>query len=166
MATFYEAITAEQAVLIRESPLFFVASGANDLSPGPGGAGPINLSPKGGTPLHIIENDRVAYLDYTGSGNETARHASTGGPVTLMVCSFSEQDAAIVKLFGHARLFATGEYEFSELLLGAPFSDIALPQRQIVEVMIDRTVTSCGYGVPLMDFVAERTTGNRGRKYK
>ena len=159
-------ITAEQAALIRGSPLFFVASGSIDLSPGPNGEGPINLSPKGGSPLHVIGNDRVAYLDYTGSGNETARHATTGGPITVMVCSFSERDAAIVRLFGHARVFAVEDYEFSELLLGTPAGNIALPQRQIVDIKVENAVTSCGYGVPVMEYVSERTRGNRGRKFK
>ena len=89
MATVHDRITAEQADLIREAPVFFVASVAPDLSAGPSGQGPVNLSPKGGSPLHVIDDHRVAYLDYTGSGNETARHTSAGGPITLMVMSMN-----------------------------------------------------------------------------
>ncbi len=100
MATSYDHITEAQAQLIRESQVFFVASAAPDLSRGPANQGPVNLSPKGGTPLHVIDANRVAYLDYTGSGNETARHA--GGPMTLMVMSMSHSDAAVVRLYGTA----------------------------------------------------------------
>ncbi|MPZ98962.1 MAG: hypothetical protein GEU80_06400 [Dehalococcoidia bacterium] len=102
MATDFDHITAEQADLLRTAQLFFVASVAPDLSPGPAGQGPVNLSPKGGSPLHVLDKHRVAYLDYTGSGNETARHAALGGPVTVMAMSVDGDDAAVVRLFGHA----------------------------------------------------------------
>ena len=78
MATYYPSITDDQAALIRNAPLFFVASALAK------GIDPINLSPKGGVPLHVIDPNR-AFLDYLGSGNETARHATAGGPITVMV---------------------------------------------------------------------------------
>src|SRR5512139_2443674 len=108
MADYYSSITDKQAALIRNAPLFFVASVAPDLAKGPGDIGPVNLSPKGGVRLHIINPTRVAYLDYPGSGNETARHAQAGGPITLMVCAFDDGDAAIVRLYGkvHVTPFA------------------------------------------------------------
>ncbi len=166
MATYFNKITAEQAALIAESPLFFVASGADGYSCGPNGEGPINLSPKSGSPLHVINENVVAYLDYVGSGNETARHAGTGGPATFMVCSFSEQNAAIVKLYGHAKIFALEDYEYSARLLELTASELALPERQIVELEVVSTITSCGYGVPIMSFVSDRTTQDRGRDFK
>ena len=75
MATNYPEITPEQADLIKNSSLFFVASASPDLAGVPNGVGPINLSPKGGVPLHVLGPNCVAYLDYVGSGNETGRHA-------------------------------------------------------------------------------------------
>src|SRR5512136_3268168 len=99
MADYFSSLTPEQAALIRSAPMFFVASVAPDLTKGPGGVGPVNLSPKGGARLHILSPTRVAYLDYPGSGNETARQAAAGGPITIMICSFDEEDAAIVRLF-------------------------------------------------------------------
>jgi hypothetical protein len=90
MAACYTSITDEQAALIRIAPLFFVASVDPKLLKGPDNVGPVNLSPKGGVKLHIINPHRVAYLDYPGSGNETARHARMGGPITIMLCSFYE----------------------------------------------------------------------------
>ena len=62
MATYYSAITAEQAKLIQTAPLFFVASVDPNLTKGPGNVGPVNLSPKGGVRLHIIDPTHVAYL--------------------------------------------------------------------------------------------------------
>ena len=166
MATAHDAITPEQAALIREAKLFLVASVAPDLSPGPRGLGPVNLSPKGGTPLHVIDEHRVAYLDYTGSGNETARHAAKGGPVTLMVMSLDARDAAVVRLYGRSRVLPLEESELRDLLLRAQAPDMELPLRQVVDVTVESTQTSCGYGVPVFEYAAERTRGQRGRRFK
>ena len=104
MATYHPSITDEQAALIQECKLFFIASADPKLARGPRDLGPVNMSAKGGVPLHILGRNRVAYLDYRGSGNETARHCTAGGPVTVMICSFGEGDAAAVRLFGKARV--------------------------------------------------------------
>jgi hypothetical protein len=166
MGTSFDHITDEQADLIRNSPMFFVASAAEDLSKGPDGQGPVNLSPKGGTPLHIISPNRVAYLDYTGSGNETARHATAGGPITLMVMSMGKDDAAIVRLYGYATVTPIEESSLADVLLSAVADDIELPVRQAVDVTIEGTQTSCGYGVPVFEFVSQRVRSERGRRYK
>ena len=166
MATIYRQITPEQADLIRGAPLFFVASVDPELGKGPEGIGPLNLSPKGGAPLHILGPNCVAYLDYAGSGNETGRHAAANGPVTVMVCSFSERDAAIVRLYGRATATPVEESPHRELLPGDAGAGGSLPTRQVIEVAVESTATSCGYGVPVMQFVQERTRAERGRRYK
>ena len=165
MADYYSSITDEQAALIRSAPMFFVASVASDLTTGLGGVGPVNLSPKGGVRLHILSPARVAYLDYPGSGNETARHALAGGPITIMVCSFDAEDAAIVRLFGRARVTPFAESPLGELLTQQSTSELKAP-RQVIEIEIEQTMTSCGYGVPVMALVRERRSADRGRKYK
>jgi len=166
MATYHKTITDEQAALIEASQVFFVASVAPDFSVGPSGQGPVNLSPKGGSPLHIVDRNRVAYLDYTGSGNETGRHAAAGGPVTVMVMSLDGEDAAVVRLFGHATVGPVEESELRDVLLGAPADAIELPVRQAVDIRIVSTQTSCGYGVPVYQFVKQRVRAERGRRYK
>ena len=88
MATYHPSITDEQAALICNATMFFVASADPQLARGPDDVGPVNVSPKGGVTLHIVDRNRVVYLDYRGSGNETARHCTAGGPITVMVCSF------------------------------------------------------------------------------
>ncbi len=165
MATYYASITDEQAALIRSAPLFFVASVAPNLTKGPNDVGPVNLSPKGGVRLHILNSTRVAYLDYPGSGNETARHAAAAGPITIMICSFDEEDAAIVRLFGTATVTPFAESPLAERLAQESTSELKAP-RQVIEVEIERTMTSCGYGVPVMALVRERRRDDRGRKYK
>ena len=117
MGNTHPHITDEQAALIDGSPLFFVATADPGMASGPDDIGPVNLSPKGGVPLHVLGPNRVAYLDHTGSGNETARHSIAGGPITIMVCSFDEDNAAIVRLYGTARVTP---------LEGSPLADVLL----------------------------------------
>jgi hypothetical protein len=166
MATYHPSITDRQAELIRNATMFFVASADPQLASGADGTGPVNVSPKGGVPLHILGPNRVAYLDYRGSGNETARHCAAGGPVTVMVCSFEERDAAIVRLFGTARATSLADSPLAPLLREPTMDDAKGPARQVIEVEIEKTMTSCGYGVPVMKLVRQRRTVDRGRRYK
>ena len=165
MAGFHDHITEEQAELLRGAPLFFVGSADPRLADGPDGTGAVNVSPKGGVSLHIVSPNRIAYVDASGSGNETARHASAGGPVTVMVCSFEAGDAAIVRLYGHARATPLSESPLAaQLVAGAP--ELMSSPRQVIEVTVERTMTSCGYGVPVMTKQRERGRQDRGRRYK
>ena len=167
MATYYDEITSEQTQLIKDARVFFVATADPNLAAGPHGAGPVNLSPKGGVPLHVLDAKRVAYLDYAGSGNETARHVTAGSPITLMVCSFDD-DAAIVRLYGHATVSPLEGSPLAAMLLAAApaESERPLTVRQIFDITVERTVTSCGYAVPIMEFATDRTKTLRGRRYK
>jgi hypothetical protein len=166
MATYHTSITDEQAELIRNAPVFFVASADPALARGPHDVGPVNVSVKGGVPLHILGPDRVAYLDYRGSGNETARHCTAGGPVTVMISSFDGEDAATVRLFGRATVKPLNESPHASLMLKYPAQELKGAPRQVIEIAIDSTMTSCGYGVPVMQFVRDRRTADRGRRYK
>ena len=166
MGTFYDSITDEQADLIRHAPLFFVATADPRLASGPNGAGPVNLSPRGGVPLHILTPNRVTFLDFVGSGNETARHSLAGGPVTVMVCSFEDKDAAIIRLYGRARVMPVDASPIADLLIQDAGSEPQESLRQAIEIDVDKTATSCGYGVPVMSFVRERQEAKWGSKYK
>ena len=166
MATYHASITDEQADLIRNATMFFVASADPHLARGPNEVGPVNVSPKGGVAVHILDRNRVAYLDYRGTGNETARHCISGGPITLMICSFEETDAAVVRLFGKARVTPLAESPLAPLLLDLSTAELKGPARQVIEVEVESTMTSCGYGVPVMKFVRQRRVVDRGRRYK
>ena len=166
MATYHASITDEQAELIRNATLFFVATADPNMTSGPNGTGPVNLSPKGGVPLHILNPNRVAFLDYTGSGNETARHATAGGPITVMICSFEAENAAIVRLYGRVRITPLADSPLTDMLLTSAAPEPKGAARQVIEVEVERTNTSCGYGVPVMAFVRNRRVGDRGRRYK
>ncbi len=166
MAQYYSEITEEQARLIKSSPLFFVGTSAQNSEDILDGLGPINISPKGSTALHIIDSNRVAYLDYAGSGNETARHLLSGSPITLMICSFEEENAAIVRLYGTAKVTSLDESPLAKELLEHGAKELKLTPRQIIDIQVERTTTSCGYGVPIMDFKRDRRVADRGRLYK
>jgi len=156
MATIYSAITDEQADLIAKSKVFFIGTADPDLAMHPDGLGPVNVSPKGGVPLHVISPNEVAYLDFPGSGNETARHSIAGGPVTIMVCSFGEQDAAIVRLYGRATVTPVDESPIGSRLVNSLGTDSVTRMRQVIAIEVESTMTSCGYGVPVMQFARER----------
>ncbi len=166
MASYYSSITDEQAELIRRAPLFFVATADPNLATGPNGIGPVNLSPKGGVLLHILSPNRVAFLDYMGRGNETARHGLAGGPITVMICSFEAENAAIVRLYGKVRITPLADSPIADILLQHTPKEPKGPARQVIEVEVEKTITSCGYGVPVMAFVRNRQMGDRGRRYK
>jgi hypothetical protein len=165
MASHFEAITPEQAELLRNAKVFFVASADPSGAKGPHGIGSVNVSPKGGAPLLLVSDKRVAWLDSPGSGNETARHAQAGSPVTLMACSF-DGDAAIVRLYGKATVQAFHESPYGEQLLDDDRRGPNLNIRQVIVLDVESTMTSCGYGVPIMEFQRHRTKDDRGRRYK
>lgn len=99
----------------------------------------------------------VAYLDLTGSGNETAAHLRANGRLTLMFCSL-QGPPMILRLYGRGRILRRDSADYLSLLHSA-FNNEELPgARQMVQVDIDLVQTSCGYGVPTFHFTGERTT--------
>ena len=165
MAAYFESITDEQALLIEQSRLFFVATSASPDTPQNELVGPINMSPKGGVPLHILDRNHVAFLDYMGSGNETATHLKAGSPITLMVCSFDE-NAAIVRLYGSGTVTVIADSPIGAQLLSRDSQSSGLQPRQVIDIFVEKTATSCGYAVPVMEFVRDRQSGDRGKQYK
>ena len=162
---FHPEITDKQASLINRSKVFFIASANPTLGDSPKGEGPVNVSPKGGTQLHIVDRSTVAYLDYPGSGNETANHINAGGPVTVMVMSTEPDDAAIVRLYGKGFLEPEGS-ELFQKVAGEPAEHLAKKPRQVFKIKVEKTQSSCGYGVPIFEFKGERTKEQRGRAYR
>jgi hypothetical protein len=146
MARFYPALEARHRDFIAAQKLFFTATGTSDSR--------LNLSPKGMDSLRILSDRRVAYLDLTGSGNETAAHLKHDGRMTMMWCSF-DADPLILRLYGHGRVVRRQDAEWAEL----HHQFTALPgERQIIVLDINAVQTSCGYAVPTYTYVGERDT--------
>ena len=141
------AITDELRDWIKEQPMFF-----NATSP-LGEQGHVNLSPRGLDSFRVIDPNQVAILDLTGSGNETAAHLLENGRITIMFCAFNGAPL-ILRLYGEGEVILPDTDEWAELRGLFP-QDIP-GVRQIFRVLVTRVQTSCGYGVPLMDFVGQR----------
>lgn len=148
MANVYTTISDEIADFMRAQPLFFVTSAP--LTP----QGHINLSPKGLDCLRILSPQQVAYLDITGSGNETSAHLEENGRITFMFCSFTAAPQ-ILRLFGHGRVILPQMSAWPPLAAHFP----AYPGvRQIIVADITRVQTSCGFAVPRMAYIKQRDT--------
>jgi Pyridoxamine 5'-phosphate oxidase len=147
MAKVFDRITPELQQFITQQHIYFVASAP--LSP----IGHINLSPKGLDSFRILTPNRVAYLDLTGSGNETSAHLQENGRITLMFCAFHGAPS-ILRLYGTGQTVLPQEPEWQSLL--AQFPTMA-GVRQIITADIDRVQTSCGFGVPLYEHQGHRS---------
>jgi len=140
MADLHPEITDRLSDFIAKQSVYFVASAP--LSPD----GHVNLSPKGLDTFRVLGPLKVAYLDLTGSGNETAAHMAENGRITIMFCAF-QGPPKILRLFGRGRLVLPGTEEWQELI---GHFDEMLGARQLIVVDVERVATSCGYGVPLL----------------
>ena len=144
MAKFFNRLDPNLREFIGAQHLFFVASAPRE--------GRVNLSPKGMDTLRILDDHRLAYLDLTGSGNETAAHVLENGRLTLMCCSFDAQPL-ILRAYGHGEIVLPHSPAWQSL---APlFPDIP-GARQIIVMHIDSVQTSCGFAIPFYTFVAHR----------
>lgn len=147
MAQVFDGIDESLAEWIGHQPMFFVATAPLAQS------GHINCSPKG-LPGNFVVLDphTVAYQDLTGSGAETIAHLRENGRIVVMFCAFDKRPR-IVRLHGTGRAVLPTDPEFAEL--SGQFDEY-LGARAIIVVDVSRASDSCGYGVPTMDFVAER----------
>ena len=146
MARFYPALEAKHRDFIAAQKLFFTATGTASSR--------LNLSPKGMDSLRVIADSRVAYLDLTGSGNETAAHLKNDGRMTLMWCSF-DAHPLILRLYGRGRAVRRQDAEWATL---RPHFAVLPGERQLIVLDIESVQTSCGYAVPMYTYNGERDT--------
>ncbi|MGC2856876.1 pyridoxamine 5'-phosphate oxidase family protein [Novispirillum sp. DQ9] len=147
MAQFFDDISPERVSFITAQKMFFVAT-----APAPD-RGRVNLSPKGMDTFRVLGPRRVAYLDVTGSANETAAHLRDNGRITIMFCAF-EGKALILRLYGTGRVITRADADWAEML--ALFPPRESP-RQVIDIAVGAVQTSCGEGVPLFDYAGDRT---------
>lgn len=146
MAEFFDALTDKHIAMIEKQPLFFVATACAD--------GRINLSPKGLDTFRVLGNNRVAYLDLGGSGNETQAHINEDGRITIMFCNL-ENPALILRLYGRGAVTLPQDDGWDDLV---QHFTILPGTRQIFDIVIDSVQTSCGWGIPHMELISERET--------
>lgn len=148
MGKVYDQIGDDLRKFIEKQPMFFVATAPLSAE------GHVNVSPKGLDTFRILSPNRVAYLDMTGSGNETSAHINENGRITFMFCAF-KGSPMIVRLYGTGRTVLPETPEWDALV---PNFETYYGYRQIIVADITRVATSCGYSVPLMELVGQRDT--------
>lgn len=130
---------------IQRQKLFFVGTATADSR--------VNISPKGMDSLRVIDARRVAWLNVTGSGNETAAHLQHHPRMTILFCAF-EGPPLILRLYGTATAIHRGSPRWDAM---APLFPALPGARQIFDLQVDLVQTSCGMAVPLFRYEQDRT---------
>lgn len=144
MGSQYKQLTPEDITFINEQKLFYMASASNKE---------VNLSPKGFDAIYVLNTSSLLYLDYPGSGNRTARDINNDGEVTLVFNAFSGE-AKILRLFCKGELIEKEAEKFTDLIKS--FNVNPKHIRRLIQLNIYAVESSCGMGVPKMEFVKER----------
>ena len=78
MSDQFPNICDEHRAFIEAQHMYFVGTAAPE--------GRVNVSPKGMDSLRVMGPNRIVWMNYTGSGNETAGHLPRANRMTLMWC--------------------------------------------------------------------------------
>ena len=146
MATLYNELDDRLCRFINDQKVFFVGSAPLDEQ------GAVNISPKGMDSLRILDSKTIAYLDYTGSGVESIAHIKENGRFVMMFCSF-DASPLILRLHGKATVIERSDPEWIDLENDFPKTRMA---RAIIKLCIARIADSCGWGVPMYEYIGER----------
>lgn len=144
MAKFYNELNQTIRDFIDRQKVFFTATAPK--------SGRINLSPKGMDTFRCIDDHTVAYLDLTGSGNETAAHLLDDGRITIMFCSFDKKPL-ILRLYGTGHMVQKSDEAWADLIQRFPEEPGV---RQIMVMTVQSAQTSCGWAVPFAENQQER----------
>jgi hypothetical protein len=151
MGKFFNTIEDKHRAFIEKQKMFFVSSAPLNFE------GHINLSPKGLDSFRVLSDNRVAYMDIIGSGNETSAHLLENGRITFMFCAF-DGPPLILRLYGKGYTVLPGDAEWDNL---AQHFELLPFTRQIIVANINKVQTSCGFSVPYYEH-----TGERDQAYK
>lgn len=146
MSTQYRTLDDNQIKFIDAQHLFFVGTAVE--------SGRVNLSTKGCNSLQVLGPNKLLWLNLTGSRNETAAHLQRVNHMTIMFFSYDKQPL-ILRLYGTAKTIHPRDPQWQDMIGLFPETNGA---RQIYEMDIKIVQTSCGFAVPLMDFISERDT--------
>ncbi|HVJ08710.1 MAG TPA: pyridoxamine 5'-phosphate oxidase family protein [Acidisarcina sp.] len=140
----FQELSESHIQFISEQKIFFVGT-ATETSR-------VNVSPKGMDTFAVLDSKRIAWLNVTGSGNETSAHIQNNPRMTIMFCAF-EGKPLVLRLYGRAMVVHRSDPEWDELIrLFKPFPGA----RQIFSVAVDLVQSSCGMSIPYFDYVGER----------
>ncbi len=145
MAKQYKTLSSDDIEFINKQKLFYIASCSGKE---------VNLSPRGFECLHVLDKQSILFLDYPGSGNRTARDIKDDGEITVVFNAFSGS-AQLLRLFCKGQLIEKYDFEFNKLF--EHFNEKREYVRRIVRLNIYTIESSCGMGVPKMQFQKERS---------
>ncbi|MGB0891599.1 MAG: pyridoxamine 5'-phosphate oxidase family protein [Flavobacteriaceae bacterium] len=148
MAKFYTKITSRVQKFIEAQKIFFVATAPN--------SGRINLSPKGMDSIRVVNENRILWLNLTGSGNETAAHILENNRITLMFCAF-EGNPNILRIYGKGKAIHPKDTEWNDAIKLFPKIPGA---RQIFDITVESAQDSCGMSIPYYEYNGERNELN------
>lgn len=153
MGKVLEEISEKEAAFIASQHVFFVATAPLSARHH------VSVSPKAGRGSAVVLDSRtVAYADLTGSGAETAAHVRENGRMVLLFCNLEHGAPKILRLHGTAAIILAEDVP-AALLAKFPAS---IAQncgfRAVYQMDVTRVSTSCGYSLPVFDFVKQRTT--------
>ncbi|MBS1188211.1 MAG: pyridoxamine 5-phosphate oxidase-related FMN-binding protein [Rhodocyclaceae bacterium] len=140
----FSELSQSHIQFIAEQKIFFIGTATGDSR--------VNVSPKGMDSFAVLGSNRVAWLNVTGSSNETSAHVQHDPRMTIMFCAFQDKPL-ILRLYGTAKVIHRADPEWEGLIpCFKPFPGA----RQIFDVAVDLVQTSCGMAVPCFDYVGER----------
>lgn len=146
MGKTYETIDEKLKKWIEQQRIFFVATAPSSTD------GHVNCSPKGLDSFRVIDDTTVAYQDLTGSGIETIAHLKENGRIVIMFCAF-DGPPKIVRIYGRGVVIEKSDPEFNTLNKLFPER---IGVRAYIKIEATRITDSCGYAVPLYEFVEDR----------
>ena len=144
MGQTFTALSDKHIEFINEQKIFFVGTAAE--------TGQVNVSPKGGDYLRVIDSNTIAWLNLTGSGNESTAHVLRNPRMTIMFCAF-EGKPLILRTYGNARVLHRNDAEWAQYM---ELFESNFTARQIFILDISLVLSSCGMAVPFFDYQGER----------
>ncbi len=103
--------------------------------------------------LRVLDATTIGYVDLVGSGAETIAHLRNNGRITVLWCSFGATPR-ILRAYGRGEHLVSGHTDFDEVAARFPAFRAV---RSIIRVRVERMADSCGFGVPEMTLVGERS---------
>ena len=167
-------LSEENREWILKQHVFFIATAP--LSP----YHHVNLSPKSGESVRFLDDSTISFVELSGSGSETFAHVQENPRLTMMFVAL-ESTPKIVRLFGKVHIILKSELldypNLSPRVTASSFPKKHLPCifekytdyfpnqpkydygfRSIIILEIDRASQSCGYSIPLYQYISERKT--------
>ena len=140
----YLELNDKHIQFINDQKIYFIGTAAK--------SGSVNVSPKGGDSLRVVSSTEIAWLNLTGSGNESAAHVLDSPRMTIMFCSFKDKPL-ILRVYGKARVLHRNSRDWEDYHSKFPFSVAA---RQIFVLDISLVQSSCGMSVPFYHYEGDR----------